>query len=164
MTWPVSHCRLCRVAAPGRRAAAGFTLLEMIIVLVILGLVVGLVLARGPAGSRSLEVRAVASDVAQSLRGARARAIAHNENVRLVVDLTNRSYAVDGGRAHTLPAGMGLSVIAVTQETAGKRFAAIRFAPDGSSTGGTVELSEGARRVQIGVDWLTGRVSVADAR
>ena len=37
------------------------------------------------------------------------------------------------------------------------------FAPDGSSTGGRIELAAGARRMQVGVDWLTGRVSVADA-
>src|SRR5271166_1047831 len=117
MTWPTSQWGEGRAAVQDRRTAAGFTLLEMIIVLVILGLALGLVLARGPAGSRSLEVRAAATDVAQTLRGARAQAIARNETVRMVVDLTNRSYVVDGGRVHMLPPGMGVSVIAVAQET-----------------------------------------------
>jgi general secretion pathway protein H len=39
----------------------------------------------------------------------------------------------------------------------------IRFLPDGSSTGGRVELKDGRRRMRIGVDWLNGRVSVGDA-
>jgi general secretion pathway protein H len=39
----------------------------------------------------------------------------------------------------------------------------IRFDPDGSSTGGRIELGEGPRKIEIGVDWLTGRVSVVNA-
>jgi len=40
----------------------------------------------------------------------------------------------------------------------------IRFNPDGSSTGGRISLADGRRRLGVGVDWLTGRVSVADER
>ncbi len=40
--------------------------------------------------------------------------------------------------------------------------AGIAFLPDGSSSGGRVELADGSRHMQIGVEWLTGRVSVAD--
>jgi hypothetical protein len=40
---------------------------------------------------------------------------------------------------------------------------AITFAPDGSSSGGRVVLVAGANAVAIVVDWLTGRVSVANA-
>ena len=38
----------------------------------------------------------------------------------------------------------------------------IRFNPDGSSSGGRITLADGSRRVAVGVDWLTGRVTVAD--
>ena len=40
----------------------------------------------------------------------------------------------------------------------------IRFQPDGSSTGGRITLADGRRRMAVGVDWLTGRVSVADVQ
>jgi len=40
----------------------------------------------------------------------------------------------------------------------------ISFAPDGSSSGGRIELAENGVRLLVGVDWLTGLVSVADAR
>ena len=56
-----------------------------------------------------------------------------------------------------MPPGVSLAVVAVDGQTA-----AITFLPDGSSTGGRVELAGAARRVQVGVDWLTGRVTVAD--
>jgi hypothetical protein len=38
------------------------------------------------------------------------------------------------------------------------------FAPDGSATGGVIILGTPGRRILVGVDWLTGRVDIADAR
>ena len=40
----------------------------------------------------------------------------------------------------------------------------IRFNPDGSSTGGRISVADGARSIAVGVDWLSGRVSVADEK
>lgn len=37
---------------------------------------------------------------------------------------------------------------------------AIRFNPDGSSTGGRIELAQGSRYMSVGVDWLTSRISI----
>ena len=37
----------------------------------------------------------------------------------------------------------------------------ISFAPDGSSSGGRIALATGPVRLEVAVDWLTGRVSVA---
>jgi hypothetical protein len=44
------------------------------------------------------------------------------------------------------------------------RRVAIRFAPDGSSSGGGVVLTEGAVRMLVTVDGLTGRVRFTDGR
>ena len=38
---------------------------------------------------------------------------------------------------------------------------AIRFYPDGSSTGGRITVASGERKYLVDVDWLTGRVSIA---
>jgi general secretion pathway protein H len=56
---------------------------------------------------------------------------------------------------------LALSITTVSGDVAGQR-AGITFAPDGSSSGGRVAMAEGGRRVLVGVDWLTGRVSVAN--
>jgi general secretion pathway protein H len=143
--------------------SAGFTLLEMIIVLVILGLAIGLVITRGPVRSHALEVRNTAAQVMETLRLARSRAIARNRPVSVVVDIRQRSYRIDNELPHLLPPGLGVDVVATAEETLGERRAAIRFEPDGSASGGRIELIDGARRLQIGVDWLTGRVGFADA-
>jgi general secretion pathway protein H len=147
-----------------RNRQAGFTLIETIVVLVVLGLMVGLVLARGPVRSRSLELRAAADQLAQTLRGARAQAIRLDRPVSFVLDLARHSYSIGGGRAETLPLHMGLSMITVAGETMGSHIGGIVFEPDGSASGGRIEIADGQRRLQVGVDWLTGRVSVADAK
>lgn len=146
------------------RAQAGFTLIEMIVVLAVLGLMLGIVLDRGPPHSPTLDLRAAAGEMAQALRVARARAIATDRPVAFTVDPARNSFGVDGAPPRVLPPALRLSVLAAPGEAASARRAAIRFAPDGSSSGGRVAISEGARHAEIGVDWLTGRVSVADAK
>ncbi len=141
----------------------GFTLLEMIIVLVVLGLVMGLVLAHGPMRSRTLDTRAAAADVARVLRDARGMAVGGNRAVQVVVDLPHHALRIDAGPLRPLPPQLGVSVVATNAETLGRTLAGIRFDPDGSATGGRIELRDpGGLRVQVGVDWLTGRVTVVD--
>ncbi len=137
----------------------GFTLIEVIVVLAILALIAGLVLARGPQRSAALDMRTASRAVAGALRAARGRAIATNQRVPVRFDPRAATLRVGAGPARALPAGIGLSVVAAAEQGA-----AILFLPDGSSTGGRVELAGEGRRADVGVDWLTGRVSIADAR
>ena len=132
----------------------------MIVVLAVLGMVAGLVLARGPPRSAALEMRAAANVVAQALRVARTRAIVSNQRVMVALDPRAATLRIGAGLPRSLPPGVAMSVT-TTADLAGVR-AGIAFLPDGSSSGGRVELATGARHMQVGVDWLTGRVSVAD--
>jgi len=150
-------------AAGARRAEAGFTLLEVVVVLMVLGLALGIVTSRGPPRSAALEIRGVAGEMAQALRLARGRAIMLNRPVGVTLDLARRTYRVDGAPERGVPPALTVSVLAADGETLADRLAAIRFAPDGSSSGGYVELSDGGRRMRVAVDWLSGRVSVAEA-
>jgi general secretion pathway protein H len=147
-------------AAGARRAEAGFTLLEVVVVVLILGLALGVFVSRGPTRSAALEIRAVAGEVAQALRQTRGRAIMFNRPVGLTVDLGRRTYRGDGMPERALPPALGVSMLSVSGETLG--LGVIRFAPDGSSSGGHIEVSDGRRRLRIGVDWLSGRVSVGE--
>ena len=131
----------------------------MIVVVAILGLIGGLVLGRGPAQSGALEMRAAAGTVAQALRLARTQAIAGNRTVAVVFDVREATMRLGAEPARGLPGGVGLTV--VTMQGLG---ASILFLPDGSSSGGRVELRGAGHEGQVGVDWLTGRVSVGDAR
>jgi general secretion pathway protein H len=153
MTWPSSPAR----------AERGFTLIEMIVVLAILGLVLAMVAARGPLGLHTLTARAAANELASGFRQARARAIADNRPVAVNIDLAAHRWRIDADRPTNLPRDLDIAVLTVAGQTVGGDLADIRFLPDGSSTGGRVELKDGRRRMRIGVDWLNGRVSVGDA-
>lgn len=135
----------------------------MLVVLAVLGLSLGLLLERGPWRSPTLDARAAAGQVAQGLRLARAEAIARGRRVVFALDVAAGSYRVGEGPVQPLPRGLSLSLTAVAEQTAGNRLGGIGFLPDGSSTGGRIELAAGQRRLRVGVDWLTGRVSVTDA-
>jgi general secretion pathway protein H len=150
-------------AARGRVGQAGFTLIEMIVVLVVLGLALGLVLARGPMHSPSLDARMAAREVGQALRLARSRAIAQDQSVSVWLDVVARVVRVDGSPPEVLPGGIGVAVASPAGQAMAGRLVSIRFAPDGSSSGGLIVLGRKPFVRQVVVDWLTGRVSVDDA-
>jgi len=96
------------------------------------------------------------------LRLARSEAILSNRPVVLDLDLAGHRYRVGTGTPRFLPVGLSLELVTIAGEVLNAREGVIRFNPDGSSTGGRISLADGRRRVGVGVDWLTGRVSVAD--
>jgi general secretion pathway protein H len=129
---------------PRRRCQGGFSLIEMIVVMAILGLVAGLVVARPSWHNRRLDAEAALRALTDTLRLARARALAQDHPVS--VEVTGRSFAADGAASYALPDGVRLSPARIT------------FSPDGGSTGGGIMLSVGDDRYDISVNWLTGRV------
>jgi general secretion pathway protein H len=137
---------------------AGFTLIEMLVVLVILGIIGGIVLTNGPSHSAALDMRAASTEVAAALRLGRTRAIALNRPISVFFDPAHDTYRVGGDPIRTLPRGIDLSITSEAGEGP-----SIQFLPDGSASGGRVMLAGEGRATQVGVDWLTGRVSIAPA-
>ena len=140
---------------------AGFTLIEVLVVLVILGLTAALVVARGPARSAGLEARAAASEVAQTLRLGRSLAIASDHPAAVMLDVSSHVLTLDGTPRALLPAGLPLAD-RMADGTEPRR-AIFDFASDGSATGGIIALGSRTRRYLVTVDWLSGRVDVVDA-
>lgn len=133
------------------RRQAGFTLLEMLVVLVLLGLATAMVAPRLSAGGAALD--ADARTLAAALEDARWTALRTGRPVTLRLDLDVPGW--DGGR---LPGTAALRVVGDAALMPGGA-AQVLFLPDGSASGADIRLTgrRGGERA-IRVDWLTGRV------
>jgi general secretion pathway protein H len=141
----------------------GFTLLEILIVLAIMGAVLGIVISRGPLRSEALQTRAAAGLLAQTFRIARAQAIERSQYVSVVIDPERHSFAADRGPLKTVARDVPLALEPGTVKGPGDT-GVVRFAPDGSASGGGALIGAGRRQLKIDVEWLTGRVRVANAQ
>jgi general secretion pathway protein H len=142
----------------------GFTLIELLVSLAILGLALSLIAGYKPPWSRGLGLQATAAELAAGLRLARSEAILSNRPVLFDLDLIGHRYRVGTGTPRRLAPDLSLELLTISGEALNDREGNIRFNPDGSSTGGRISLADGQRRIGVGVDWLTGRVRVADER
>lgn len=144
-----------------RRRAHGFTLLELIAVLLLLGLVYALA---GPAlapGPTSIEVKAAARQLAAGLRKARGTAIGGQRDAVLTLGVESREFSVSGDpRKYKLPDRIGLAMFTAQAEAVSGKTGGIRFFADGSSTGGRITVSGDTTTLEIDVDWVTGRVKI----
>jgi len=145
-------------------ASAGFTLIELIVTFAILGLALLLIAGYRPPWSGGLSVEGTAAELAAELRLARSEAIARNHQVAFDLDTTGHRYRVGAGAPRLLPGDLSVELLTIAGERQGAGAGDILFNPDGSSSGGRILLAKTSRRVAVGVDWLTGRVSVADVR
>jgi general secretion pathway protein H len=132
------------------------------VTLAILAVCLALILGRGPMRSQALETRAAAGALAQTLREARARAIATDQDIAVAIDPGRHVFAPDGGVPVHIDPAMSITMLPPTLTGSGG-VKLIRFSEDGSSSGGGVVLGIGARRLAITVEWLTGQVKVANA-
>lgn len=144
------------------RWSRGFTLLEVLLVLVIAAGGYAMVLRLSSGGVSGAQLKSAARAVAAGLRDARGTAIARQEPTALFVDLANRRIEVEGqGKPRALPERLGLKLYTAQSEIVDEQRGAIRFYPDGSSTGGRVTLlGAGESQFLVDVDWLTGRVTI----
>jgi general secretion pathway protein H len=147
------------------RTQRGFSLLELIVVLVVLGLLMSLVPPLLSGVGLTTQMRGAARQLAAGMRSARTVAVTRQQEAVLTVDLAQRSFSVSGNpRQISLPSSESVSIKLHTalQEVVNEERSAIRFFPDGSSTGGHVALSDGKLEYRVNVDWLTGRVNIEE--
>ncbi|MET0090087.1 MAG: GspH/FimT family pseudopilin [Candidatus Thiodiazotropha sp.] len=140
----------------------GFTLLELMITLVIAGALVALVPPMLQRALPSVQLRGASQELASALRFVRSWSIAQGREGRLILDLQSKHYTITPrNKTYTLPDDAQVSLQAAADERLDDHRSAIRFYPDGSSSGGRVTLKAADNERRIDVDWLTGRVSLA---
>ena len=86
--------------------AKGFTLFELLVVLVLMALIAAVSAPFLSKGFGRVETKGSAQDVAAALRRARGEAVVGNADVVLTIDVNERSYRIDHTKSHALPAAL----------------------------------------------------------
>ncbi|MEN1960999.1 GspH/FimT family pseudopilin [Luteimonas sp. MJ246] len=144
----------------GARRCGGFSLLELLLVVVLIA-ATG-VLAAGVVGGgfARMELRSHTSDVATQLRFTRARALDTGTPQTFSIDPRGHRWQAADGRSGEVPASLGIHFTGARELQPAEGVGAIMFFGDGASTGGRVQLSRGEAAFDIDVAWLTGEVTV----
>ena len=143
-----------------RTRQGGFTLVELIVVMVIIALMMGLLATSLSRSVSSAEARAATRKLVANLRYTRTKAIVDKAEKTFSVDIENRSYTAPGRKQVTLPEGVELTLTTARSEMTSENVGGIRFFPDGGSTGGHIELYVNGREYRVNVAWLTGEATL----
>jgi len=141
----------------------GFTLIEMILVVSLIAVIASLLSVSLVGRLDSVRAAGAARDVASALRTTRAMALRLRAAQVLRINVEERTVTITGRKPIQLPETMEVKLYTADQEINSRREGAIRFYPDGGSTGGKVTLIVGQRTWEIAVSWLTGEISIADS-
>src|ERR1700749_1595585 len=152
-----------RVILPAVRSwnvarAAGFTLIEVMAVMLIIALVASLAVTMMPGTGRA-GLKAVTLQTASLLRRERLGAILTGRDREVSLDGKRRILVGDGGDIVALPRDVDVDILGIDALWSGRQ-AVVRFHPDGASTGAVLKLSHEKAEYEIRVNWYTGGVAI----
>jgi len=147
-------------AAPGANteadATAGFTLVEMLVVLAIMALVAAIAAPGLVSHYRTKSLETMANKITMRLRLSRTSAIATARPRQIVVDLGSRLIRFGERDSLALPDDVKVTVITGQETVVADRQTVLTFLPDGSASGMDIALEQKGRTARIAVNWLTG--------
>jgi general secretion pathway protein H len=136
----------------------GFTLIEVVAVMLIIALVASLAVTKIPGTGRG-RLKAVALETAALLRRERLGAVMTGRDRQVSIDGEQRVLVGDGGDVVAVPRDVVLDVLGIDALWSGRQ-AVVRFHPDGASTGAVLKLSREKAEYEIRVNWYTGGVAI----
>ena len=133
--------------------AHGFTLLELLLVISLMAVALGLVSVGVGQGLQAARERQLPWEMVGALRQARLQAVLSGAPASLDFDMRERSFQVPGQRKTYWPANL-----AVRLTTAAELGGRVAFYPNGSSSGGNLQLERAGKHWRIDIGWLTGSI------
>lgn len=140
--------------------APGFTLIELLVVIAVSAVLLAVIAPALRPERAQVDVRSAARGFESALRQTRVHAIRQNRSDHFVLDVDARSYR--SGMNSTIrhvPDNLELVLNTAATGAVSDSAGAIVFFPDGTSTGGSIEISHKGVRFRVDVDWLTGRIA-----
>jgi general secretion pathway protein H len=136
--------------------ARGFTLLELIVTLVVVAVAVGLVAPAIGRSTETLRTRAEVAGFSATFRHAREQAITTRQAFTVLVNPTSHLLTVTTGEDEVRWTRALSKRVEIRADTPNSL--AVRFEPQGTSSGGNFHLVSGKIAYRVTVDAVTGRV------
>jgi len=145
---------------------SGFTLVELVIVLLIIGIASGLAGIWISRGSGNLEIRKFTKELSAVLRHARTRAVSEKKIYCLVIDKEEQKYRLyvedtDYKNVKIVTDKPIPEVMQMTLKDSDEESSHVEFFPRGNSTGGVIKIMhENGKTYFLNINRITGKVDV----
>ncbi|HEX4553697.1 MAG TPA: prepilin-type N-terminal cleavage/methylation domain-containing protein [Xanthobacteraceae bacterium] len=145
----------------GRKAEAGFTLLEMVCVIAIVAMLSAVLLPNFSGATSRPRLEAYAVQTASLLKADRTAAMRRRVAVATQVEASERWLRSGAtGRVLRVPDDVSFSAILPVRCNDRPALSTISFFATGMSCGGTIVLSRLGAGYEIRVNWLTGGIEI----
>jgi prepilin-type N-terminal cleavage/methylation domain-containing protein len=144
----------------------GFTLLELVVVVLIMGLVLAVSYPALSRGSASIHLRAVGRNILSTFRYAREKAITEQRGVQVVASRETQNLILadefgEGNRSYVLPADVSIQRLSLAGQVITEGPLVIRFSPNGSSDNAEILVRSGSgAALRIVSDPITGGAKI----
>lgn len=138
----------------------GFTLLELIAVMLILGVAAMLIAPRVGAGWKRMNDREFLNSFAATMKKARVQALSDMSSRDFRIDGPARRYGIGGELEEDVPANVDIYSEGLLLEGESGRYV-VRFFSDGSTSGGEIDvIFDKDRKYLVSLDRVLGSVRV----
>lgn len=139
---------------------AGFTLLELIIVLALIGIISGFSTLFFARGLPSARLNAAARDISSVIRHARALSSLKRENQVVIIDAKDRVYGIKGRPFKPIPEGIAIEAIDQLTGQVSKDARTLRFYAAGGHEIGSLIVKNKEKALRIDTNPVVGSVTV----
>lgn len=137
----------------------GFTLIEILTVILIISVVISLVAPMYRGGQKS-DLTVLGRKMAGDLRYARSIAISSGKSKSVVFDFEKNAYSLRGDDIQNLIPDEVSMTFTLDVADISKKSGTLHFYPDGTSSGGVINMKNKNKNINIFISWLHGGVSL----